>query len=291
MKKKWKIALLASFLVVSIAFGTQRIIANQDKAVLTEEEVKKIVDKQYTGKIESMEPAEKGEQQVYKITFTNDKGKYELLMNAHNGEVMELLEIAIDDKKITEEQAKEIARKQVEGDIKSITQKQEDGKDIYVVEVQKKENEVVVLKIDKKTGGVISQPTANNKPPEPPTPTLITEQRAKDIAAEQVVGGTIVSTTLTESPKGRVYKVIAKKGQSTVDVRVHAITGEVISTTMTDDDDDDDDNKPASKPNNNQTKPNNQQKPPAKKPNQNQNDDDNDDNDDNQGNDDDGQDD
>jgi uncharacterized membrane protein YkoI len=289
MKKKWKIALLATFVLVSLAFGAQRIVANQNQTVVSQEEIKQLVDKQYAGTVKSIELTKKDNQEVYKVIFSNNKGEYELLVNAYNKEVMELAVLAMAEKKITPEQAKEITEivnKKVEGKIKSMDVIQEGDKDLYVVEVQKNEKELVVLKIDKNTKEIVSEVTHTT----PPTP--ITEQKAKDIASQEIEGVTITSIDL----EGLVYKVIGKKDKSTIEVEVNAITGEAV-TTVTNQDDDDDDKPASTKPTNNQNnKPNsNQNNNPTNKQNKQpvqnkdqgnkQNDDDNDD----QGNDDDGQ--
>ncbi|GGE79046.1 PepSY domain-containing protein [Priestia taiwanensis] len=280
MKKKWKIALLASFAIVTIVFGAQRIIATQDKVVLAKEDIEAIVEKQYDGNVGSMELTS---EDVYSITFSNKKGKYKLLVNAYTGEVIELEETELISKEITEEEAKERAKQQVDGEVISIKLEE----DIYVVEIQKKDNSgIEVVKIEKKTGELVSQGQQPEKPP-----TQITAQEAEQTASNHVVGGTILGTALIESNKGPVYNISMKQGNNLFDVRVHAITRDIVSTTKksqaSSDDDDDDDDKDDNKqqPNNTEKKPPNKQQP-AQKPKQ-PNDDDNDDQGDDDGQDDD----
>ncbi len=52
MKKKWKVALLLCFVLVSVAFVSQRIVSNQ--GVLSEKQIQNIVSEQYPGKIKNM---------------------------------------------------------------------------------------------------------------------------------------------------------------------------------------------------------------------------------------------
>lgn len=60
MKKKWKVALLLCFVLVSVAFVSQRIISKQGDTILSEKQIQNIVSEQYPGKIKSMKLVNKG---------------------------------------------------------------------------------------------------------------------------------------------------------------------------------------------------------------------------------------
>ena len=53
MKKKWKVALLLCFVLVSVAFVSQRIISKQGDTILSEKQIQNIVSEQYPGKLKA----------------------------------------------------------------------------------------------------------------------------------------------------------------------------------------------------------------------------------------------
>ncbi|MGG4454483.1 PepSY domain-containing protein [Brevibacillus porteri] len=251
MNKKWKIGLLASFLLVTTAFGMQRIFASMDLQSLSEEEVKQIVTTRYPGKIESISMTDVGENSIYNLQLLNERGTYSVMVNAHTGEIIDLKELSLV-AVTTQPKANETATNPTQlgsnPTASTAPQPNNGGKD---------------------ASGNATKPAGTGKPAttqpqtqQQPNPnqssnpsaqpqTKITEQQAKQIATERTSGGKIDDVDLIETKSGAVYRVITKKDSKTVDVRVHAITGKVLSTTTIDnsstDDDDDDDQTPADK--------------------------------------------
>ncbi|MEJ9114726.1 PepSY domain-containing protein [Bacillus paramobilis] len=286
MKKKWKIALLVCFAVVSVAFVSQRIVSKQGETILSEKQIQSIVSEQYPGKIKSMKLVNKGEQDFYKVNLSNEQGLYEIIVDAKNGEIKRAKEISLksntitkekaeemalqkvqgvikhtilekrneievfvitvetNDKqskaveiekttgkiqllekpmtKVTEEQAKEIAVQQVPGNIKGIRLEQKNEKNIYVIEIEKSTNENVIVEIEENTGAFIGTSQIQK---------VITEEQAKEVALQKVPGGFIEKVSVVDINGMATYQIIIKKQTETVDVRVHTITGEIISTT------------------------------------------------------------
>ncbi|MGN5648971.1 PepSY domain-containing protein [Bacillus sp. Brlt_9] len=286
MKKKWKIALLVCFAVVSVAFVSQRIVSKQGETILSEKQIQSIVSEQYPGKIKSMKLVNKGEQDFYKVNLSNEQGSYEIIVEAKNGEIkrakekslksntitkekaeemalqkvqgeikhtilekrneIEVFVITVEtnDKqskvveiekttgriqllekpmtKVTEEQAKEIAVQQVPGNVKGIRLEQKNEKNIYVIEIEKSANENVIVEIAENTGAFIGTSQIQK---------VITEEQAKEVALQKVPGGSIEKVSVVDINGMATYQIIIKKQTETVDVRVHTITGEIISTT------------------------------------------------------------
>ncbi|MDD8001184.1 PepSY domain-containing protein [Bacillus cereus] len=286
MKKKWKIALLVCFTVVSVAFVSQRIVSNQGETILSEKQIQSIVSEQYPGKIKSMKLINKEEQDFYKVNLLNEQGSYEIIVDAKNGEIkrakekslksntitkekaeemalqkvqgeikhtilekrneIEVFVITVEtnDKqskvveiekttgqiqllekpmtKVTEEQAKEIAVQQVPGNVKGIRLEQKNEKNIYVIEIEKNANENVIVEIEETTGAFIGTSQIQK---------VITEEQAKEVALQKVQGGFIEKVSIVDINGTATYQIIIKKQTETVDVRVHTITGEIISTT------------------------------------------------------------
>ncbi|EDX57415.1 conserved domain protein [Bacillus cereus W] len=286
MKKKWKIALLVCFTVVSVAFVSQRIVSKQGETILSEKQIQSIVSEQYPGKIKSMKLINKEEQDFYKVNLLNEQGSYEIIVNAKNGEIQRAKEkslksntitkekaeemalqkvqgeikhtilekrneievfvitVETNDKqskvveiekttgqiqllekpmtKVTEEQAKEIAVQQVPGNVKGIRLEQKNEKNIYVIEIEKNVNENVIVEIEETTGAFIGTSQIQK---------VITEEQAKEVALQKVQGGFIEKVSIVDINGTATYQIIIKKQTETVDVRVHTITGEIISTT------------------------------------------------------------
>lgn len=286
MKKKWKIALLVCYTVVSVAFVSQRIVSKQGETILSEKQIQSIVSEQYPGKIKSMKLINKEEQDFYKVNLLNEQGSYEIIVDAKNGEIkrakekslksntitkekaeemalqkvqgeikhtilekrneIEVFVITVEtnDKqskvveiekttgqiqllekpmtKVTEEQAKEIAVQQVPGNVKGIRLEQKNEKNIYVIEIEKNANENVIVEIEETTGAFIGTSQIQK---------VITEEQAKEVALQKVQGGFIEKVSIVDINGTATYQIIIKKQTETVDVRVHTITGEIISTT------------------------------------------------------------
>ncbi|TNP04348.1 PepSY domain-containing protein [Bacillus pacificus] len=286
MKRKWKIALIVCFAVVSVAFVSQRIVSKQGDTILSEKQIQNIVSEQYPGKIKSMKLVNKGEQDFYKVNLSSEQGSYEIIVDAQNGEIKRAKEISLksntitkekaeemalqkvqgeikytilekrngievfvitvetNDKqskvveiekttgkiqllekpmtKVTEEQAKEIAVQQVPGNIKGIRLEQKNEKNIYVIEIEKSANENVIVEIEENTGAFIGTSQIQK---------VITEEQAKEVALQKVQGNSIEKVSIVDINGMATYQIIIKKQTETVDVRVHTITGEIISTT------------------------------------------------------------
>ncbi|TQK53862.1 peptidase YpeB-like protein [Brevibacillus sp. AG162] len=262
MNKKWKIGLLASFLLVTTAFGMQRIFASMDLQSLSAEEVKQIVTARYPGKIESISMTDVGENSIYNLQLLNERGTYSVMVNAQTGEIIDLKELSLV-AATAQPKANETATNSTQpgsNPTASTAQPNGSGKDasgnatkpagagtVGTVAPGKQQPATSTQTQTQQQ----SKPNQSSNPPAQPQ-TKITEQQAKQIATERTSGGKIDDVDLIETKSGAVYRVITKKDSQTVDVRIHAITGKVLSTTTidnssTDDDDDDDDQTPADK--------------------------------------------
>lgn len=261
MNKKWKIGLLASFLLVTTAFGMQRIFASIDLQSLSAEEVKQIVTARYPGKIESISMTDVGENSIYNLQLLNERGTYSVMVNAHTGEIIDLKELSLV-AATTQPKANETATNPTQPGsnptASTAPQPNNGGKDASGNATKPTGTGTVGTVAPGKQQPATTQtptqqqpkPNQSSNPPAQPQ-TKITEQQAKQIATERTSGGKIDDVDLIETKSGAVYRVITIKDSKTVDVRIHAITGKVLSTTTIDnsstDDDDDDDLIPADK--------------------------------------------
>lgn len=286
MKKKWKVALLLCFVLVSIAFVSQRIVSKQGEKILSEKQIQNIVSEQYPGKIKNMKLVDKGEQDVYKVNLLNEKGSYEIIVDAQSGNIKRAKEISLKSNtitkekaeemalqevqgiikktilekrngievfvitietnaaqstiveiekttgkiqllqkqttKVTEQQAKEIAVQQIQGNVKGIRLEKKNEKNVYVIEIEKSANENVMVEIEEATGAFVGTSQIQK---------VVTEEQAKEVALQKVPGGFIEKVSVVNINGTSTYQIIIKKQTETVDIRVHTITGEVMSTT------------------------------------------------------------
>ncbi|MGH0592697.1 PepSY domain-containing protein [Bacillus pretiosus] len=286
MKKKWKVALLLCFVLVSVAFVSQRIVSKQGEKILSEKQIQNIVSEQYPGKIKNMKLVDKGEQDVYKVNLLNEKGSYEIIVDAQSGNIKRAKEISLKSNtitkekaeemalqevqgiikqtilekrngievfvitietnaaqstiveiekttgkiqllqkqttKVTEQQAKEIAVQQIQGNVKGIRLEKKNEKNVYVIEIEKSANENVMVEIEEATGAFVGTSQIQK---------VVTEEQAKEVALQKVPGGFIEKVSVVNINGTSTYQIIIKKQTETVDIRVHTITGEVMSTT------------------------------------------------------------
>ncbi|WP_166705001.1 PepSY domain-containing protein [Bacillus albus] len=187
---------------------------------ITKEKAEEMALQKVQGVIKHTILEKRNEIEVFVITVeTNDKQSKAVEIEKTTGKI-QLLEKPMT--KVTEEQAKEIAVQQVPGNIKGIRLEQKNEKNIYVIEIEKSANENVIVEIEENTGAFIGTSQIQK---------VITEEQAKEVALQKVPGGFIEKVSVVDINGMATYQIIIKKQTETVDVRVHTITGEIISTT------------------------------------------------------------
>ncbi|HDR4706498.1 PepSY domain-containing protein [Bacillus paranthracis] len=187
---------------------------------ITKEKAEEMALQKVQGEIKLTILEKRNEIEVFVITVeTNDKQSKVVEIEKTTGQI-QLLEKPMT--KITEEQAKEIAVQQVPGNVKRIRLEQKNEKNIYVIEIEKSANENVIVEIEENTGAFIGTSQIQK---------VIPEEQAKEVALQKVPGGFIEKVSVVDINGTSTYQIIIKKQTETVDVRIHTITGEVISTT------------------------------------------------------------
>lgn len=152
MKKKWKVTLLLCFVLVSVAFVSQRIVSKQGEKILSEKQIQNIVSEQYPGKIKNMKLVNKGEQDVYKVNLLNEKGSYEIIVDAQSGNIKRAKEISLKSNTITKEKAEEMALQKVQGIIKQTILEKRKGIEVFVISVETNATQSTIVEIEKTTG-------------------------------------------------------------------------------------------------------------------------------------------
>lgn len=187
---------------------------------ITKEKAEEMALQEVQGVIKYTILEKRNEIEVFVITVeTNDKKSKVVEIEKTTGKI-QLSEKPMT--KITEEQAKEIAVQQVPGNVKGIRLEQKNEKNIYVIEIEKSASENVIVEIEETTGALIGSSQI---------PKVITEEQAKEVALQKIQGGFIEKVSIIDINGTATYQIIIKKQTETVDVRVHTITGEILSTT------------------------------------------------------------
>lgn len=223
MKKKWKIALLVCFTVVSVAFVSQRIVSKQGETILSEKQIQSIVSEQYPGKIKSMKLINKEEQDFYKVNLLNEQGSYEIIVDAKNGEVKRAKEKSLKSNTITKEKAEEMALQKVQGEIKYTILEKRNEIEVFVITVETNDKQSKVVEIEKTTGQIqlLEKPM-----------TKVTEEQAKDIAVQQVPGNE-KGIRLEQKNEKNIYVIeIEKNANENVIVEIEETTGAFIGTSQ-----------------------------------------------------------
>ncbi|MBT2758346.1 PepSY domain-containing protein [Mesobacillus foraminis] len=92
--------------------------------------------------------------------------------------------------------------------------------------------------------GAFDDRAENTAPAAKKTENAISMEKAEEIAVKEA-GGTVEKVEYDKDDSREIYEVELRSdnGNDDTDVKIHAVTGEVISIDRDDDDDDDDDNK------------------------------------------------
>ncbi len=213
-------------LLFGIIVGTKQIIA-KNEPLLTEAEVKEIVRDRYTGTIQGVELNEAKE--MYTLTVENERGLYDVKVHAVSGEIGQLTLVEKKETKpveknepgpkVKEEEAKERALKQVNGKVESVKSTTTEQGSFY---------EIVIVNDSGKHKVQVNAENAEAKVVETSQPkqVLIDENRAKQIALEQVKG-VVEEVELRDENGVKMYKIEieASSGEDAA-VYVNAYTGE-----------------------------------------------------------------
>ncbi|WP_010676509.1 PepSY domain-containing protein [Bacillus timonensis] len=205
---------------------------------LSESDAIDIVEKMYSGK----NPEVSLEGDVYKITFENKQGNYEIDVHRKTGDIINLTKISEKSQEKTEAEIREILAKEQAGEIKTIDKKIEQDEVYYYATVVEGETGST-YKLQAITGEIVDVVQNGKEPqnaseqvpstPEPPVQ-QISEQQAIELALQHVKG--VVDEVELEEEEGQYsyfVEVETDQGEEKI-VQVHAISGEVISIVLED---------------------------------------------------------
>ncbi|MBA4602232.1 PepSY domain-containing protein [Thermoactinomyces mirandus] len=196
MSKTWLAVLTGAVVIAGLGFGINQIFAGEGNPALTEKEAAQKAEERYPGTVKEIELDDKGTRHVYEIELLGSNGEYEIKMDAGTGEILKVEQSrttgtkasddgrkgdevddvrddqggksqpapeksATEQKRISYEQAKNIALSKFNGKIGEIELDEDDGRWIYEVEIKKGRQEAD-MEIDAYTGKILFMSIEND---------------------------------------------------------------------------------------------------------------------------------
>lgn len=239
-KRKFGAILLASFLAFAgVLAGTQDVSAK--KISSTNEAKQKAMQKVKNPDYITADRDHDDGIVVYEVDMVKGNKKYDITYRASNGKMLEYgwekVSVAPDSNHslISRDKCKKAAKSKVKnGRILSVNQKRDDGVDIYKVKMQKG-NKTYTLEYHARTGSLIEYDWKIKTVAAGSSGTgYIGLEKAKQIAKEEVPGGTIVKAEFDMDDGVPVYEVELRKGGLEYDLTIHAKTGVILEKDVDD---------------------------------------------------------
>ncbi len=133
----------------------------QKEQQLTETEIKRLIQQSYPGKIEQLEKKLEDNEHFYFAVVRKDSVETQLKIHPLSGKIVESSNKKVDIQEdsvhgITEQEARKIALKQINGVVDDVDIEVSDGLNYYLVEVERDKEKEAIVQINAITGEVLS---------------------------------------------------------------------------------------------------------------------------------------
>lgn len=130
----------------------------QPVTLLSKEEIKKIILAVANGTITLLEKTESNGKTIYKAVVKETNKQTTLTVDAMTGKILSSTPLIINEtsKRLTEAEAKVLAKKQVNGEVEHIWLETKGGKTYYLVEIETQDDREAIVQIHAITGTVMS---------------------------------------------------------------------------------------------------------------------------------------
>ena len=124
--------------------------------ILSEEQIKELALKQVNGNIDSLQLVKEGDQPVYVVIVSDQSEKNKLSLDAYTGDVLKKESSAVEaaPKRLTKDQAMNVALKEVPGTVEEIETKSMNGIVYYLVEIEANDGREATVEINAITGKI-----------------------------------------------------------------------------------------------------------------------------------------
>lgn len=223
MNRKLIKPLLIAVIAIVVIIVAILIVKNYmlDEKKPTSLELFKTIEHMYDGEIISYEY----EQDEINIVLQRNARNYAIVADSQSGEVLQMKDITNTSTILSVKEVKEKLQKKYGDSIITMDLSEEKNKINYYVDIQFAGQQKYLV-VDAKTGEIISE-DRNKKV----NKSLISKNEAKKIA-ENASNGKYLTIQFIQSTSGGYYLVTIKKASKITVVQVHAMSGEIISTTM-----------------------------------------------------------
>ncbi|MDM5297635.1 PepSY domain-containing protein [Bacillus pumilus] len=227
MSRKKKVGfLLAGCLVVLAAF-VLLMIQTIDQKMLSESDIKKIIEKDYNGNITNV--ALINHKQDYTLTLENEKGIYQIIASSASGQMKEMKQLKSYQQQSNDKNAALLAEEAAVQKVNGTVIEKKEKTDRFIFTIQSKKG-LYQVDVDKQTLKVTE---AERKTPstKEKKQTKITVEEAKQIALKEV-GGTVDDADLDTLSGMLVFEVeLDLPNGREAEVLVNAYTGEIEGIT------------------------------------------------------------
>ncbi|WP_431027833.1 PepSY domain-containing protein [Lysinibacillus sp. LZ02] len=220
MKSKMKILMISCGAVLLGLLLINTIHHLTEETTLSEKQIISRVETLYVGVVEHV--IKKGPQ--YMITFSTEKGTYEVAVDEVNGRFSNLTFIYEKPTIVENETSSHVKDEETPVD-KPNTPSETDVQTSPPVEQPSSPNET-----DAQTSPPVEQPSS---PPPQENPILLTEQQAIAIVQKQF-SGEIEDVDYENTADGGYYAIEVDTETEEIKIRIHAITGKILSVSFDD---------------------------------------------------------
>ncbi|MFC7687397.1 PepSY domain-containing protein [Ureibacillus sp. GCM10028918] len=237
---KWMISLVLLMITVTVFviwLIQDRFFATTEE--LTVNEASQLITDLYGGSVESFE--EKND--LFYMTVLRNNLTYNFQIEPESGNILQIRKIEVqnlpDANVKTTDEIRTLLSAQQKGTIQSINYQDASEQPQYIVEITEQET-LKTLIVNAITGEVLSEDVKQQSAPDHQAATIISSEKAKQIAQSQL-NGTVEYVVYEEANDGGYYLVEIDGENDEATFQIHAVSGKVMSVSQQDDVDDDDD--------------------------------------------------
>ncbi|MDN4494911.1 PepSY domain-containing protein [Ureibacillus aquaedulcis] len=238
---KWMISLVVLMITVTVFviwLIQDRLFETTEQ--LTVDEASKLVTDLYGGSVEDFE--EKND--IYYMTLLRNHLTYDFQVDSKTGNILQVSSVgnkspdALTNVK-TKDEIRILLKDQQRGTVHSISYKDSGEEPQYIVELTEQET-LKTLIVNAITGEILSENIKQQNANDHQTVTIISSEKAKQIALSQL-NGSVEYVVYEDDSEGGYYLVEIDGENQEATFQIHAISGKVMSVSDNDDDEDDSD--------------------------------------------------
>lgn len=218
---KVKVGLIV-FIILGLSYTLFLVFIKDNPTIISQKEAGAIATNLYGGKVLNAK-VDQGNNK-YQLMLENEKGIYQLSVDSKTKKISNIELVEKKEALLTIEEAQNHIEKELSGQVNQIKQINKEGKP-FVEAIVEKNSKHYSIEYDLKKKSIVSNTEINSSVKTSP---YISEQKAKEIALEQI-NGQITNLSTVTTQNGKHYKVTVDDQAEGAHVYVQANTGKVAS--------------------------------------------------------------